>query len=132
MNTDYRYDPRTLNPVLAGLAAGAVGGIAGSLVSLSITTPDEIVANTLSITIVAMLIGLAAILLVLPGFLSDVVALALLVPPVRGWLFSALASRVRVVETTTSYRRHDAPGGDQDVETRAIELKDDDWRDRRD
>ena len=62
----------------------------------------------------AMLIGLAAILLVLPGFLSDVVALALLVPPVRGWLFSALASRVRVVETTTSYRRHDAPGGDQD------------------
>jgi len=59
MNTEYRYDPRTLHPVLAGLAAGAVGGIAGSLVSLSITTPDEIVANTLSITIVAMLIGLA-------------------------------------------------------------------------
>ena len=45
----------------------------------------------------AMLIGVAAILLVLPGFLSDVLALTLLVPPVRNWLFSALASRVRVV-----------------------------------
>jgi UPF0716 protein FxsA len=79
----------------------------------------------------AMLIGLAAILLVLPGFLSDVMALSLLIPPVRGWLFSALAGRVRVVETTTSYRRHDASQDEQDNETRAIELKDDDWRDRR-
>ena len=60
MNSEYRYDPRTLNPVLAGLAAGAVGGIAGSLVSLSITTPDEIVANTLSITLLALLIGAAS------------------------------------------------------------------------
>lgn len=59
MSREYRYDPRTLNPVLAGLAAGSVGAIAGSLVSLSITTPDELVANTLSLTIVAMLIGLA-------------------------------------------------------------------------
>jgi len=78
----------------------------------------------------AMLIGLAAILLVLPGFLSDIAALALLVPPVRGWLFSALAGRVRVVETTTSYRRYDAPDDTYDVETKAIELKDEDWRKR--
>jgi len=61
----------------------------------------------------AMLIGVAALFLVLPGFLSDVVALALLVPGVRGWIFSALAGRVRVVETTTSYRRHDSPGHGQ-------------------
>jgi polyisoprenoid-binding protein YceI len=59
MSSEYEYDPRTLNPVLSGLAAGAVGAIAGSLVSLSITTPDEIVANTLSLSILAMLIGLA-------------------------------------------------------------------------
>lgn len=59
MSSEYQYDPRTLNPVLSGLAAGAVGAIAGSIVSLSITTPDEIVANTLSLTILAMLIGLA-------------------------------------------------------------------------
>lgn len=83
----------------------------------------------------AMLIGVAAVFLVLPGFLSDAVALTLLVPAVRGWIFSSLAGRVRVVETTTSYRRYDEPGthpsGGEDVETRAIELKDEDWRDRR-
>lgn len=60
MHSEYEYDPRALHPVLAGLAAGAVGGIAGSVVSLSITTPDEIVANTLSITILAMIIGAAS------------------------------------------------------------------------
>ena len=83
----------------------------------------------------AMLIGLAAVLLVLPGFLSDIVALALLVPPVRGWIFSALAGRVRVVETTTTYRRYDPSQADptygQDSEIKAIDLKDDDWRDER-
>ncbi|SMQ85984.1 UPF0716 protein FxsA [Devosia lucknowensis] len=79
----------------------------------------------------AMLIGLAAILLVLPGFLSDMVALALLIPPVRGWMFKALASRVRVVETTTSYRRHDGPVYEPEPETRSIELKDENWRDGR-
>lgn len=60
MNSEYQYDPRTLHPVLAGLTAGAVGGIAGSVVSLSITTPDEIIANTLSITLVALVIGAAS------------------------------------------------------------------------
>jgi UPF0716 protein FxsA len=80
----------------------------------------------------AMLIGLAAVLLVLPGFLSDIAALALLVPPVRAWLFAMLAGRVRVVETTTSYRRYDGPGNDDNNGTRAIELKDEDWREGRD
>jgi UPF0716 protein FxsA len=79
----------------------------------------------------AMLIGLAAIFLVLPGFLSDIVALVLLIPAVRGWLFSALAGRVRVVETTTSYRRYDDGPGSPDIEVKAIELKDEDWRDQR-
>ena len=36
----------------------------------------------------AMMIGLAALFLVLPGFLSDIVALALLLPPVRGWIYA--------------------------------------------
>lgn len=74
----------------------------------------------------AMLIGVAAILLVLPGFLSDVLALALLVPPVRNWLFSALASRVRVVETTTSYRRYNEPETTYDVDAKVIEHRDED------
>ena len=79
----------------------------------------------------AMLIGLAAVFLVLPGFLSDIAALLLLIPGVRGWIFSALAGRVRVVETTTSYRRYDDGPDARDIEVMAIELKDDDWRDAR-
>ena len=79
----------------------------------------------------AMLIGLAALFLVLPGFLSDAVALALLVPGVRGWIFAALARRVRVVETTTSYRRQDGPADDFAAAPKAIDLKDEDWREDR-
>lgn len=37
-------------------------------------------------------------LLVLPGFFTDVVALLLLLPPVRHWIYSNLASRVTVVQ----------------------------------
>lgn len=76
----------------------------------------------------AMMIGVAALFLVLPGFLSDIVALALLLPPIRGWIYGFLASRVTVVDaTTTTYRRHD-PGADRIEGT--IDLDDDDYRSR--
>jgi UPF0716 protein FxsA len=75
----------------------------------------------------AMMIGLAALLLVLPGFLSDVVALALLLPPVRSWFYSALARRVTVVDTTTTYRRRDPSAGRIEG---AIDLDEDDYRPR--
>lgn len=75
----------------------------------------------------AMMIGVAALFLVLPGFLSDIVALALLLPPVRGWIYGALASRVKVVDTTTTYRRHDAR---TDRIEGTIDLDDDDYRPR--
>ena len=42
------------------------------------------------------LIAVAAVLLILPGFLTDMVALALLVPPLRRALIAAVAARVRV------------------------------------
>ena len=79
----------------------------------------------------AMLIGLAALFLVLPGFISDIVALALLVPAVRGWIFGLLAKRVTVVDATTSYRRY--PGADDGRLGRptTIDLDDENWRDGR-
>lgn len=43
------------------------------------------------------LLAVAAVLLMLPGFLSDLVALPLLLPPVRRLLVAALAARVAVV-----------------------------------
>lgn len=74
----------------------------------------------------AMMIGVAALFLVLPGFLSDVVALALLLPPVRGWIYAGLASRVTVVDST-GYRRPDPRTGRIDG---AIDLDEDDYRPR--
>lgn len=73
----------------------------------------------------AMLVGLAAILLILPGFLSDAIALALLIPAVRSAIFSSLAGRVRVVETTTTYRRTNDPYDNEDPGQRYIELDED-------
>ena len=75
----------------------------------------------------AMMIGVAALFLVLPGFLSDVVALALLLPPVRSWLYAALASRVTVVDTTTTYGRRDPSSGRIEG---TIDLDEDDYRPR--
>ena len=57
MADDYTYDPRTLDPILAGVAAGSVGAIAASLIALPIRTPDELVANSLTVTIAALVIG---------------------------------------------------------------------------
>ena len=57
MAEDYKYDPRTLSPTVSGLAAGSVGAIAASLISLPVTSPNDNVANPLTITIVAMIFG---------------------------------------------------------------------------
>lgn len=77
-----------------------------------------------------MLLGLAAVLLIIPGFLGDFVAILLLLPPVRAWLYKTLTRNITVVETTTSYRSAspadptpphiNGPG--------TIDLDDDDWQ----
>lgn len=120
-------------PTLALIIAAAIGG--GLLLrhqGLGVVSRLRNNVNTGTIPgrtmMDAMLIGVAAILLVLPGFLSDVVALALLIPPVRGWIFDALASRVRVVETSASYYRHADPATGQVTKQPVIDLDDDDWR----
>jgi UPF0716 protein FxsA len=77
----------------------------------------------------AALIGVAAVLLILPGFLSDVVALLLLVPPIRRWIYKTLAGNFTVVQTTgfraqpqTEDARVKGPG--------VIDLDDEDYRPR--
>lgn len=60
MTTQYVYDPTTLNPWLAGLAAGAVGALAGTLLAFSLRSPDDIVANSVTVTIAALVIGVAS------------------------------------------------------------------------
>ena len=57
MAEDYRYDPRTLSPTVSGIAAGSVGAIAAALISLPVDSPNDAVANPLTVTVVAMIIG---------------------------------------------------------------------------
>lgn len=71
----------------------------------------------------AMLILFAGFLLLLPGFVTDVLGLLLLLPPVRELLYGALKTRMTVVTTTTSY----GPGPSPDQGPRTIELDDDDY-----
>jgi hypothetical protein len=60
MADDYTFDPHALNPWLAGLTAGAVAAIAGTLLAFTLRSPDEIVANSLTVAVGALLIGVAS------------------------------------------------------------------------
>lgn len=74
-----------------------------------------------------MMIGMAAMLLIIPGFFTDAIALALLLPPVRAMIYKGLASRVTVVETS-SYRRY-GPANDPTIKgPDTIDLDEDDYR----
>jgi UPF0716 protein FxsA len=76
----------------------------------------------------AMMIGVAAVFLVLPGFLSDVVALALLVPAVRGWIYAALGRRVRVVSATSTGNAYSMHAEPRVRGPGTIDLDEDDYR----
>jgi UPF0716 protein FxsA len=74
----------------------------------------------------AMMVAVAGLLLLLPGYFSDLVGILLLIPPVRTLLYRFFASRVRVVSTTgQSYGF-----GQRRVEDDTIELGDDEYRPR--
>jgi UPF0716 protein FxsA len=53
----------------------------------------------------------SGVLLVLPGFLSDILACVLLLPPVRRLLYNALARRARVTTGPRHGERGPRPGG---------------------
>ena len=63
------------------------------------------------------LIAVAAVLLILPGFLTDIVALALLIPPIRHALIAAVAARV-----TTQAGGFGARPADQVIDGEFIDL----------
>ncbi|MGV3490743.1 MAG: FxsA family protein [Devosia sp.] len=75
----------------------------------------------------AMMIGVAGVLLVIPGFFSDILGLLLLLPPVRSAIYAWLRSRVRVVSTTGGYS---AGFGRPSIEDDTIELDSDEYRPR--
>jgi UPF0716 protein FxsA len=71
----------------------------------------------------ALLVGLAAMLLILPGFLSDVVAILLLFPPSRRLFKALIRRRVAARVTSTRYGVFDSPASprDQIIDVRVIE-----------
>lgn len=76
----------------------------------------------------AMMIGIAGILLLTPGYFTDLIGLLLLVPPVRSALYAFLRTRVKVVSTSTT--GYSAGFGQRQVDDDTIELDSDEWRPR--
>jgi UPF0716 protein FxsA len=75
-----------------------------------------------------MALAVAAVFLLIPGFLGDVIAVLLLLPPVRHWLYQSLTKRVKVVQTTTTYRRAEDPQPSRLDGPGTIDLDGDDWQ----
>lgn len=65
-----------------------------------------------------ILIGIAGLLLLLPGFVSDAVALVFLVPLLRRWVLSRLMRRMTVVHRDGPQHHHrQSPSGEQERHT---------------
>ena len=60
VSSSYTYNPNTWPPVLAGAVAGAIAAIVAGLVSLPLRSPDEVIANSLSVVLVSIVLGLLA------------------------------------------------------------------------
>lgn len=67
-----------------------------------------------------MMIGIAGMLLVIPGFVTDAVGFMLLIPPVRGWLYHLMSRNMIVVSTYRPSQPSPA--------YKSIDLDDDDYR----
>lgn len=67
-----------------------------------------------------MMIGIAGMLLVIPGFVTDAMGFMLLIPPVRGWLYHLMSRNMVVVSTYRPSQPSPA--------YKSIDLDDDDYR----
>ena len=56
----YTYDPTTWNPILAGTVAGAIGAIVSALVAIGLDSPNDTYANSLTVVLVALVLGAAS------------------------------------------------------------------------
>lgn len=75
----------------------------------------------------AMMIGLAGILLLTPGYFTDLLGILLLIPPLRSALYAYLRSRVKVVATSSSSSFGFAQ---RRVDEGTVDLDSDEWRKR--
>jgi polyisoprenoid-binding protein YceI len=54
------YDPDAWHPALAGLVAGAIAAIVAGILSAILRSPDEVVANSLSVALTSLALGVVA------------------------------------------------------------------------
>jgi len=79
----------------------------------------------------AMMIGLAGLLLLLPGYVTDALALLLLLPPVRGAIYGFLGARMVVVSSNRPYGGPHTPADPERLHRPdVIDLDDEDYRQR--
>ena len=74
----------------------------------------------------AMMVGVAGVLLLTPGYFTDLLGIVLLIPPVRGAIYAFLASRIQVISQVAPGRGPAHGRGQDDT----IDLDQDDWRRR--
>jgi len=60
LSNSYTYNPDAWNPYVAGAVAGAIAAFVAGLVSLVLRSPDEIVANSLSVVVGSLVLGVLA------------------------------------------------------------------------
>jgi UPF0716 protein FxsA len=76
----------------------------------------------------AMMVGVAGLLLLLPGYFSDLLGILLLIPPLRATLYVFLKSRMVVVAAST-HSGQTRPGGRLGGDG-TVDLDPEDWRQR--
>ena len=57
MSDSYTYDPDTWYPPIAGAVAGAIAAVVAGIVSLPLRSPDDVFANSLTVVIVSIVLG---------------------------------------------------------------------------
>ena len=73
----------------------------------------------------AMMVGLAGLLLLLPGYFSDLIGILLLIPPVRNVIYEFLKSRIKIVPNVAAGYARPSPPPEG-----TIDLDETDWRRR--
>lgn len=107
--------------ILGGLAGGSVITSGGSGLKAVMRSPPPDLHFASHEAASRFLVLLAGLLLILPGFLSDMAALVLLLPPVRRVLAAHLAAKVKV--HTAAWRQPEARRpGPLVIEGEAVEL----------
>ncbi len=113
----------------AGLAGAALARIEGWRAAMRVR--QQLVSGVLPADELfdSLLIGVAGLLLLLPGVLSDVAGLALLLPPTRKLVRRSLMQwfrtrfRVQVIGRDGEEPRVTAPRGDKIIDARVIETR---------